>query len=101
MIYAEPAALPFARFCGGYLLRYVVLFIPGYMATEAMFPRLELDSIEHFALSIGLSIAVSTLVVFFLNYTPWGIRLLPIVVPLTMFTVALGTIGFFREYAND
>ncbi len=47
----------------------------------------EIDGIERAALSFGLSIAVSPLIGLGLNYTPWGIRLDPIVVCLTIFTI--------------
>ena len=46
-----------------------VLFIPGFAATWALFPKKEeLNWIERIALSLGLSIALSTLPVMFLNY---------------------------------
>jgi uncharacterized membrane protein len=33
-----------------------------------------------------------------LNYTPWGIRLNPIVVSLTILTVGLAMVALAREY---
>jgi len=46
-----------------------ILFIPGFVATWALFPKKgEIDSIERVALSLGLSLALSTLPVMFLNY---------------------------------
>ena len=74
-IYAVPASMPFV------VLRWIfgsafVLFIPGYVATGTLFPRIgDLNSIERFALSIGLSLALVALNGFLLNYTPLGIRL--------------------------
>ncbi|HPC28222.1 MAG TPA: DUF1616 domain-containing protein, partial [Candidatus Methanomethylicus sp.] len=41
------------------------------------------------ALSIGLSLALVPLTGLVLNYTPWGIRLDPIVVSLSLLTVGL------------
>jgi uncharacterized membrane protein len=38
-----------------------------------------LDPIERIALSLGMSIALVPIVGLLLNYTPWGIRLTPIV----------------------
>jgi len=99
-IYVVSAGTPYM------VLRWVfgsgfVLFIPGYVAAEALFPKVsDLSSIEHFALSIGLSLALVTLVGFLLNYTPWGISLLPIVVSLTTLTVALGTVALVRQYKS-
>jgi uncharacterized membrane protein len=66
----------------------MVLFIPGYSLIAALFPgKKDIDGIERAALSFGLSIAVSPLIGLGLNYTPWGIRLDPIVVCLTIFTL--------------
>jgi hypothetical protein len=76
-----------------------VLFVPGYVTVEALFPKArELDGIERFALSVGLSLALVPLIGLLLNYTPWGIRLDPIVISLTMFTLALATVGLLRKF---
>ena len=46
-----------------------VLFIPGYVATWALFPgRGQVDGIERIALCFGLSLALSVLPVMALNY---------------------------------
>ena len=98
VIYALPAELPLVA------VRWVlgsvfVLFIPGYVTVEALFPKgRELDTIERFALSVGLSLALVPLVGLLLNYTPWGIRLNPIVVSLTVLTVGLAMVALAREY---
>nr|WP_245323407.1 DUF1616 domain-containing protein [Methanomicrobium sp. W14] len=77
----------------------VVLFIPGYSLIAALFPsNKDIDGIERAALSFGLSIAVVPLIGLGLNYTPWGIRLDPIVVSLSVFTVAMLFIAQFRRY---
>lgn len=76
-----------------------VLFIPGYVTVEALFPKSrELDGIERFALSVGLSLALVPLIGLLLNYTPWGIRLTPIVISLSSFTVAIALIALARQY---
>ena len=76
----------------------VVLFIPGYALIAALFPGSdEIDLIERIALSFGLSIAVVPLTGLVLNYTPWGIRLDPIVIALMILTVALTLIAQFRR----
>lgn len=36
-----------------------------------------------------------------LNYTPWGIRVDPIVVSLCLFTIAIGFVGVYRKYAEE
>jgi hypothetical protein len=96
--YSLPSAFPFV------VLRWVlgslfVLFIPGYVAVEALFPKgRELDRIERLALSVGLSLALVPLVGLLLNYTPWGIRLDPIMFSLTTLTIALALVGFARRF---
>jgi uncharacterized membrane protein len=63
-----------------------VLFFPGYVLIAALYPRSnDLDGIERVALSLGLSLAVVPLIGLVLNYTPWGIRLTPILVSLALF----------------
>ncbi len=90
-----PLNKTFIRTILGVLL---VLFIPGYSLIAALFPKWgDLDGIERAALSFGLSIAVTPLIGLALNYTPWGIRLDPILVSLTIFTLAMATIAFLRR----
>ncbi|NJE85990.1 DUF1616 domain-containing protein [Thermococcus sp. CX2] len=75
-----------------------VLFFPGYVFITALFPnRKELDNLERLALSFGLSIAIVPLIGLALNYTPWGIRLIPILISLTIFNVAFSLIAIYRR----
>ena len=76
----------------------VVLVIPGFALTSALFARKDdLDGIERLALSLGLSIAVVPLLGLALNYTPFGIRLVPIVVTITGFVAAMVAIAAVRR----
>ncbi|NJE00418.1 DUF1616 domain-containing protein [Thermococcus sp. JdF3] len=75
-----------------------VLFFPGYVFITALFPeKKELDSLERLALSFGLSIAIVPLIGLALNYTPWGIRLTPILVSLTAFNTAFALAAIYRR----
>lgn len=75
-----------------------VLFFPGYVLIAALFPKKDdLGGIERLALSFGLSIAVVPLIGLGLNYTPWGIRLTPILLSLIFFIIIMGCISFFRR----
>jgi uncharacterized membrane protein len=77
----------------------MVLFVPGYSLIAALFPdKKDIDGIERAALSFGLSIAVTPLIGLGLNYTPWGIRLDPIVVCLTIFTLACVLVANKRRH---
>lgn len=76
-----------------------VLFLPGYTLIAALFPRDDdLDGIERLALSFGLSIAVVPLIGLFLNYTPFGIRLAPVALSLSIFTL---TMAFSAQLRRD
>ncbi|MEM2628158.1 MAG: DUF1616 domain-containing protein, partial [Ignisphaera sp.] len=76
-----------------------VLFLPGYVTVEALYPREEdLTPLERLALSIGLSLAIVPLIGLVLNYTPWGIRLTPISMALTLYTTVIAMIASYRKY---
>lgn len=93
-----------------------VLFVPGYAFVAALFPEAGehpptadseepldseesgIDGIERVALSFGLSIAVVPLVGLVLNFTPWGIRLVPILVSLSGLTLVLTGVGAVRRW---
>ncbi|MCJ7607359.1 MAG: DUF1616 domain-containing protein, partial [Thermoplasmata archaeon] len=75
-----------------------VLFLPGYAATAALFPENEqIDGIERVALSFGLSIAIVPLIGLALNFTPWGIRLDPIMASVSGFIVIASIVGWYRR----
>ena len=75
-----------------------ILFFPGYMLICALFPRRkDLDIIERLALSMGLSIAVTSLIGLTLNYTPFGIRLYPVMLSLFLFIVLLSIVAMYRR----
>src|SRR3989304_3963528 len=75
-----------------------VLFFPGYALMAALFPKKEdLDGIERLALSFGLSLAVVPLMGLGLNYTPWGIRLYPILISINLFILFMVAIARYRQ----
>ncbi|WP_265111031.1 DUF1616 domain-containing protein [Halosolutus halophilus] len=100
-----------------------VLFVPGYVFIAALFPeagesptadpeqprhesdatvltslRSGIDGIERVALAFGLSIAITPLIGLVLNFTPWGIRLSPIMVAMTVFTLVATAIAAHRRW---
>jgi hypothetical protein len=92
-------------------IRYVlglvfILFLPGYAFTRAFFPThtpfkaasRNLDSVVRIALSIGMSLAIVPVVTLFLDYTPLGVRLTPILLCLLAVTLLFATIGVLREH---
>jgi uncharacterized membrane protein len=98
-----------------------VLFVPGYAFIAALFPEAGtfetsedeagdeehaddqegIDGIERVALSFGLSIAVVPLIGLVLNFTPWGIRLVPIMVSVSLFTLASTAVAARRRWDLD
>ena len=76
----------------------LVLFLPGYALIATLFPwKNDLDGIERVALSFGLSIAITPLLGLALNYTPFGIRLVPILIVLTVFTISMAICAWIRR----
>ena len=78
-----------------------VLFLPGYTLLAVLFPKNnELDGIERIALSIGLSICVVVFIGLGLNFTPWGIRLGPIIMALSAFMLIMTALAAVRRTHN-
>jgi uncharacterized membrane protein len=76
----------------------VILFIPGYCLIAALFPKEgEIGLIERIMLSIGVSIAVVPLIGLGLNFTPFGIRLDPIVISLIFFTWVMVLVAHYQR----
>jgi len=75
-----------------------VLFSPGYVLLSVLFPRQgDLGGIERVALSFGLSVGVVPLIGFIVNYSPWGIRLYPILICTSLFIMITAAIGWYQQ----
>jgi uncharacterized membrane protein len=102
VIIVSLVSVPLAIFGGGVvqiaLGLIFALFFPGYTLLAALFPkRDDLDGVQRLALSFGLSIAVVILIGVFLNYTPWGIRLYPVVVSLLALIITMSGVAWYRR----
>jgi uncharacterized membrane protein len=76
----------------------LVLFLPGYSLIGVLFPRKnDLSGIERAALSFVLSLAIVPLLGLVLNYTPFGIRLEPVLFVLSAFTISLSLVAWVRR----
>ena len=95
LIGVTSGAALYLRYAFGSVL---VLFLPGYSLIEALYPKRELDELTRFALSIGLSLALVPLAGLVLNYTPFGIRLVPVTVSIAGLTLALLVYALFRKH---
>jgi len=103
-IYVIPSEFPWviSRWVFGTLF---VIFLPGYAFIEALFVnplagKKQLDEIARLALSIGMSLALVPLIGLLLNYTPWGIRLEPIAVSLSILTLVCVVVAVYRRFTQ-
>jgi uncharacterized membrane protein len=84
-----------------------VLFLPGYAFIKALFPVnilgeesiRNIETIVRIALSIGMSIALVSIVGLLLYYSPWGLDLTAVVLSLLAFTLVSATAAVAREYS--
>src|SRR3972149_547532 len=75
-----------------------VLFCPGYSLVAALFPRRgEPQPVERVALGFGLSLALVPLIGLALNYSPWGVRVWPLIGSLGAFVAACAAVAAFRR----
>jgi len=75
-----------------------VLLMPGYALIRALYPAKRLDGIERIGLSIGMSIALVCLDAFLLNFSPWKITVLSLVLSLSAFITIFATIALLHEW---
>jgi hypothetical protein len=82
-----------------------LLFLPGFVLVKAIYPKTvpvkamshEIDRIERFVLSIGLSLALISIVGLVLYYTPFGLNEVPLVFVLVILTIILSDIALLNE----
>jgi uncharacterized membrane protein len=85
-----------------------LLFAPGYAFVAALFPEApeedgsgssggNLSHLERLALSLGSSVALVPLTGFGVNFTPFGLTLLPLLVALGAFTVVCVAVAAKRR----
>ena len=89
-------------FSGSFLRTYLgilmVLFLPGYALTAAIFPAIsDLEGIERAVVSFGLSIAVVPIMGMGLTSTLWGIKEIPTLTVLSLFTLLMCATAYYRR----
>lgn len=76
----------------------LILFLPGYALIAMLFPeKTGLEWLERIALSVGLSVAVVPLIGLVLNFTSWGIKEIPLLASLSVFTLLLSGLAYVRR----
>lgn len=76
----------------------LVLFIPGYTVSQLLFTTRDMDIIERIALSVGFSFAIVPLIGLMLNYSPWGVTLVPVVAAVSVFSISLAFISTYKIF---
>lgn len=100
LIIAVSQRLPLLIYARYVLGSIFVLFIPGHVLVESLYPSEEqLTPLERTALSIGLSLSVTSLIGLILNYTYWGLKLSSVLLVLILFTVTLLLVAAYRKYS--
>lgn len=102
----------------------IALFLPGYAFVAALFPERgrtaaepgrsgerttlgralpesdhSISGVERVLLSIGTNVVIVPLVGLLLNYTPWNIRLVPLVLSMSAFTLLAAVVAARRRRA--
>jgi hypothetical protein len=76
----------------------LLVFVPGFAFVRLLFPFDRfIDRWERLVLSCGLSIALSVLVAFGLNFTSWGITPAPITTGIALITLASILLATYRR----
>jgi uncharacterized membrane protein len=71
----------------------VLIFIPGYCLTAILFPdNKTISDIRRIALSLGLSVAVVSLIVGLLYVSAWGIQLNPLILLIVILIILSGPV---------
>jgi uncharacterized membrane protein len=77
-----------------------LFFIPGYLLIFLLFPTKEeyngIKTVERIGLSIGLSIALVSIVSLMLNFTPWRITLESVLFLLFLIVEIMGIFALYR-----
>jgi uncharacterized membrane protein len=76
----------------------LVLFYPGYIIALAVFPeRKSITGIERAVMTLVFSIVAMSLIGLALNYSPWGIKLSPLVIAVALLVFASTAAAWYRR----
>jgi len=103
-VFTVPEAYPivYIRYILGTIF---VIWLPGYSFIKALFPvkpplktsSESLDRLERLLLSICMSFVLVSILGLLLNFSPWGIRLTPVILSLLTLATVFATAGIIRE----
>lgn len=85
-----------------WLLGFIyVVFFPGYSLVRSLQVQKRLSTLESFCLSIGTSLALTSIFGLLLDQTPWGINLITVTFGLLVITVTFSTVAAIRDFKED
>jgi hypothetical protein len=100
-----PLNTPVALYISSGLSAVFILFLPGLSLSKTLFPTHialiageNTEALERVVISLGLSLALVPIAAAILNFSPWGIRLIPLAASLLLFTVGFSIAGLLRDY---
>lgn len=96
VVYFTPNFIPLSII--RWIFGLILVFSPGYATIKLLFPHSNMPRHQLLGLSVALSLAVTPIIGFILNFTPWGIRFIPIVISLGAFTILTSTAAASRTY---
>ena len=74
----------------------ILILFPGYVFVSALYPRKDsLSRVNRIALSLGLSVVIIVFIGLILNYLPWGIKLYPLSLSISIFILSLSAISWY------
>lgn len=77
-----------------------LLVFPGYALLAALYPRRQsISGVARTALSLGMSLALVSLLGLALNYTPWGISLGSVLASTSVLIAVLSIVAYMRRAA--
>src|SRR5207249_6129829 len=83
---------------GVFVAILLVLFVPGYVLSAAIFPDTkEIDWTERILLSVGISVAAVPAIALVLNFAPSGISLPSVVISIVLFSGSVGLVAYERR----
>lgn len=99
-IFIFPSNQSFYLYIRYILGSFFTMFLPGYCISKILYIDAEIEKLKLIVLSIGISISLSSIIGIILNYTPWGINLVPLMITYFILILFFSTIGIIREYNN-
>lgn len=75
-----------------------VVFLPGYTITVIIWPTKGENDLTRLGIAFGISITIIPIVGLILNFTPFGLRFIPILASLVFLMLITLSIAFYRRY---